>query len=70
MDPFIVIGIAIGFTVFGYVWGKGASLSRKTVEMIVGKIMDNLEREGYLRSEIINNEVHYIKWPSKIEKDL
>ena len=70
MDPLVVVGIAVGFTVFGYIWGRGAGITRKTTEMIVGRVMDSLEREGYLRSEVINNEIHYVKWPQTNEKDL
>lgn len=70
MEPFVVVGIAVGFTVFGYVWGRGAGLTRKTTELIVGKIMDSLERDGYLKSKMINGELHYIKWPTSNEKDL
>jgi hypothetical protein len=70
MDPFIVVGIAIGFTVFGYVWGRGAGLTRQTTEAITMSVMDYLEQQGYLRMEIINGKPCYIKWPIANEKDL
>lgn len=61
---------ALIFTVFGYLWGRTGSVatpSRETIERIVSNTMDNLEKGRYLRSEMINGELHYIKWP--IERD-
>jgi hypothetical protein len=70
MDP-IAFGVTVAvFTVFGYVWGRGGAPSRSMVETIVGSTMDKLERDGYLKSRIINGEPHYIKWPKNDAKDL
>ena len=70
MDLMIFGGIASVFTAFGYIWGRGGDPSRKQVERIVSKTMDSLEHQGYLRSEMLNGELCYIKWPMNREKDL
>jgi hypothetical protein len=68
---FISFGIASGvFTLFGYIWGRFAAPPRTIVELIVGSTMDKLEKDGYLKSQTIDGETHYIKWPSHSEKDL
>lgn len=70
MEP-IAFSITVAvFTVFGYVWGRSGALSRSMVETIVGSTMDKLEKDGYLKSKIINGEPHYIKWPKTDAKDL
>lgn len=71
MDPYIFgIGIPLAFTLFGYVWGSRNRFTKKDIETIVGRTMDNLEADGYLKSKMINGELHYIKWPKVNEKDL
>lgn len=67
----IAFGVTVVvFTVFGYIWGRSGSPSRKAVETIVASTMDKLEKDGYLKSQIIDGEEHYVKWPRKNAKDL
>ncbi len=71
MDPYVIVAICLGFTAFGYIWGQGDNIDRRSeVIRIVTATMDNLEKERYLRSEIVDGEVCYIKWPENREKDL
>jgi hypothetical protein len=70
MNFMIFGGIAGVFTAFGYIWGRGAEPNRQQIERIVSKTMDSLEFQGYLRSEILDGELCYIKWPKNREKDL
>jgi len=71
MDPYVIVAICIGFTAFGYIWGRSGNIDRRSeVIRIVTATMDNLEKERYLRSEIVDGEVCYIKWPENREKDL
>jgi hypothetical protein len=70
MDPIVFGIVAAVFTAFGYIWGRGAEPNRRQIERIVSKTMDSLVRDGYLREEVLNGEICYIKWPKNREKDL
>lgn len=64
IDPFMIVLICVGFTVYGYVWGRGNCTHNLKAEVtrIVSATMDSLEKDGYLKSKMVNGELHYIKW--------
>jgi hypothetical protein len=68
MDPIVFGIVAAVFTAFGYFWGRGSTPKRSVVELIVGSTMNNLEKEGYLKSETVNGEIYYVKWPSETKE--
>jgi hypothetical protein len=72
MDLLSFVAVCSIFTLFGYVWGTFASkdFNKQRVARIVSATMDSLEKDGFLRSETIKGEPHYIKWPDHNEKDL
>lgn len=71
IDPFMIVLICVGFTLYGYVWGRGNRIYNLKTEVtrIVTATMDSLEREGYLKSKMLNGELHYIKWSEARDAD-
>lgn len=63
MDLITFVVICCVFTALGFVWCKTSPLDIKRISRIVGSTMDSLEKDGYLKSEIIDGEKHYVKWP-------
>lgn len=69
MDLISFVALSCIFTGFGYIWGRTAVDPKKRIELIVSATMDSLERQGYLRSKMIDGELYYIKWPDTDAKD-
>jgi hypothetical protein len=70
MDPYIyAIAIPLGFTFFGYIWGSSKQMNKAQIQAIVGRTMDNLEADGFLKTKVIDGELHYIKWPTDSTHD-
>jgi len=66
MDPIALVMLACFFTGFGYVWRmstKEKQLSSTDVLTVVDATMDKLEKDGFLRKEIVDGRSCYIKWP-------
>lgn len=62
MDPYMIVLICVGFTVYGYAWGRGNTNHKAEVTRIVTATMNSLEKDGYLKSKVVNGEVCYIRW--------
>lgn len=66
MDPTVFVVIAGIFTIFGYIWGKmNGNIPKWRVETIVFRTMTYLEEQGYLKSKMIDGELHYLKWDNE-----
>jgi hypothetical protein len=64
ITPITVIFIALGFTGFGYAWGRPSAAERsEMVRRAVELTIDSLEKDGYVKTETRNGEVELIKWP-------
>jgi hypothetical protein len=67
MDLVVFSVVSVVFTIYGYVWGRGnAKAGKKDIELIVSATMDNLEKEGFLKTKTVNGEIHYIKWNDEL----
>ena len=66
MDPIASVVVACVFTGFGYVWRmftKERQLSVADNVTVVDTTVTKLEKDGFLRTEIVNGQIHYIRWP-------